>query len=614
MKGKRAKQNERRLTSLKKKLRGPIYSRLVYLTRSFVEKNTKLLTHAEALTYLGRWYKRTYAKTNLAIASNYPYVLKSEFEIVQPIDEYKMIVLPSMEFFSRKSLLAFRHIILNDMRARLHEISPLLHKRINFKVSSEIPDENDLLALCEALFVEHSKLTNLSEKEKIIRVNNATFSHIPNPRNFNSVDDYLQQKINANVHKQYDFKNILMKGNVKYLSLFQGKNSFIRQSIVRRIKSFRAQQAFRPDLKPNEIILPHTWQQELGIFAQHMIDTTNLSKTPEHHFIQLTDVRVCAKRDPALNRNSCTFYDRIGFAKTENIFVGPGELGHKNSDFDGDAQIVNFFVDPLEVLEIDLNVLPQNNMKSFNTCRVTFTESQILTMHQRPLPPDYIHTKLYDFVRENLTIEWKNNVANKITLKKLESIYPHVDFERFIEPTNSILETTLSIITQRHGSKAGYDFYNYININVLALANGEPTEFSCNHLPGQYVLGDNILCESILRACMSGAKGSINTIDTLAKQFTKNDNTTDITPKAAPLIRKGLFQAVDGTSKNMSHSSKSVQQHGFAFFKSNMSYSFFSFDNNKLNYRGKVIHDNLDFLSPEALINPMIAYSIFAGV
>lgn len=228
-------------------------------------------------------------------------------------------------------------------------------------------------------------------------------------------------------------------------------------------------------------------------------------------------------------------------------------------------------------------------------------------MHQRPMPVGYEFTKLYEIIRAREVIEYLNNMGNVSALEELERKYPGRDFRKFVEPTKAILETALHSITQLYGSEKGYDFYNFINTKTLELANGIKNELYSDTLPNEYFMESDILCEPIIRICMSGAKGSINSIDALASKLFENDGTTEITTHIAPLDRAGLFGKLDVTSKAMAESSKRVQSNGHAFFKSNIGYDFLSFEGDKVCFHGKPIYDNLNFLPPYMLISPTIS-------
>lgn len=589
----------------KSKLIGPLKCRMIQLTRSLIEAKAPLLSHAEALEKLsGLFAYKTYT-TNMAIASNYPWVLRQEKEITaEHIDEHKVMILPATALCGRQSISQLKQMVLFDMRAHFNEIACLLVAPINFKVHKFTYD--DYLTRGNSLFA--SLMTISDTDHELVPVKDDIFKFIPNPRHYSSFSEFVQRKINGRVMKQDSLKSLPMRGNVKMLTLLQGKNSVIRQAIPRRIVGLRGQILLRPELKPNQVIYPYTWQEFIGVYATKLADVSSPEPISEDCFINLDNIRIGQKRDPAINLNAFSFHNSIAFTKHDNIFIGPGEIGHKNADFDGDTQTAVVFSDPLEVLEIDLNILPQYNMKSAFTCRVMFTEAHALIMHQRQLPDSCRYKALYNFVREHETLKWKNNTGNRAAVLRLQNLIP--DIEKYIEPTSTILANVLSIITQRHGSQEGFDFFNYININAVELANGKINEFHDEKLKGEYFFNGDIYCEAIIRCCMSGAKGSINSLEDIGKKLLDNDGTTLITPDAAPFTRKGIFDKLHKTSQSMAAASKNVQTNGHAFFKSNIGYNHFSFDGGRVNYNDKVIIKDLSILSPTLLIDPLMARCI----
>lgn len=589
----------------KPRLVGPLRCRMVQLTRSLIETKSRLLTHVEALEKLsGLFSFKTYT-TNIAIASNYPWVLRQEKEIPPgEIDNHKVLILPATSLCGRQSVSQLKQMVLHDMRAHFNEIVCLLHTPINFKVN-KLPIEY-FISRGQAL-LDAIPIPSQSSRE-FLEVKDDLFKCVPNPNKFKTIKGFIQHRINNHIMKQDALKNLPMRGNVKMLSLLQGKNSIIRQAVPRRILGLRGQILLRPELKPNQAIYPHTWQETIGVYAKKLVDISSPEPIDEDCFIDLKHIRMGQKRDPAINLNAFSFHNSIAFTKHDNIYIGPGEIGHKNADFDGDTQTAVVFSDPIEVLEIDLNILPQYNMKSAFTCRVMFTEAHALIMHQRRLPEAYPHRKLYDFVREHEINEWKNNSGNIAAISRLKTVIPNI--ENYIEPTKTILANVLSIITQRYGSREGYNFFVYINNKTLELSNGKKNDFHCEDLKGEYFFDGNIHGEAIIRCCMSGAKGSINSLEELGNKLLESDGTTHITPLAAPFTKKGVFEKLYKTSQSMASASKSVQTNGHAFFKSNIGYNHFSFDNSQINYHGKVIRNNLDILSATLLMNPLIAKSI----
>lgn len=575
------------------------------LTKSVLLKKCRLLSHDEAFQILLKWYENKDLLTNLAVETNYPYVIKQrgkkskESEICTDISQYCVLIIPPLSMLDRAGVSTIKKMLTHDKNAHLIECAHLLHEDA---IDSKLTFAH-LLELYKTIDVDDDIDT------ETVAVNHLIFKQIPNPKFYRGgLSQYIDNKIKANVHYLSEYRNLVMKGGVKFKTLLQGKNSSIRQNLPRRLPAFRGQILFRPELKPNEVIFPHSWQYDLNTYAEKLVDISDPTPIGDEYFVNMNG-RIGMKRDPVININAYSFYNRVAFTQCDNIFIGPGEIGNKNADFDGDTQTAVYFNEPKEVLEIDLNVSPKYNLKSFSTMRVTFTESHALIMHQRQLPQCYKYTQIYNHVRAVETVNWLNNSANIISIHKIQSKYKHLDLLKYVEPTKNILEKALFVINAIYGSSEAYDFYNYININTIKLSQSIGTEslFYNAHLPNEYIMEDDILCEAIIRTCMSGAKGSVSTILTLAEPLSKNENTTKITGFSPELDRSNLFNELYETAKAMSQSSKNVSKNGHTYFKNNIAYDFISFDNNKLNYDGKVICNHLDFLAPCVLIDPLVA-------
>lgn len=139
--------------------------------------------------------------------------------------------------------------------------------------------------------------------------------------------------------------------------------------------------------------------------------------------------RLLAKRDPAINGASISAHDTVAFAKTDCIWVGLGELENKNADFDGDTESVFLITDEWAIEEIDVNMLPQNNLRIYQQIRISFTESHILFMHKRTFADDaFKHAKLYKAIRARETYKWLSRAQNRNALTILSQRYPEYNF------------------------------------------------------------------------------------------------------------------------------------------------------------------------------------------
>lgn len=597
---------------MKRKAYGKVIYKLYQLDRYNVKN--KLLSHDEALSEINKSFSYSHHNTNLGIASNYPYVYKSSKHIIQDdIDRYKLLIIPSPELYGKPTISKFKQVILNDKYAFINELSKLLREPLINKGKNDWDKLEETYA--QRIETGNVLMKSIDTTEKhLIGVNDEIFKKVPNRCHYTDMESWVQRQVNRNIHYLEAFKKFPMRGNTKFESMLQGRNSIIRDAIGRKMPAFRGQILLRPELRPNEVIFPYTWQQDMNVYADKLVDIESSNFIPKECMIYLgRSMRIGQKRDPAINADAYSFYDTVGFAKSNNIYIGPGELQNKNADFDGDTQASILFTHPLEILEIDMNILPQNNLRIYQQTRIAFTESHILYMHQRPLPVSCPHKPLYDYIKARETIIWMNNNANSQSLNLLNKKYPHINFYDYVEPTRDILQKVLSLIIELHGSRAGYDFFTYINNKTLELANGIMNDFHVNHLPNDYLMEDDMLCEPIIRACMSGAKGSIDTIDLLCDVLMKNDQTTKITSHVAKLDRTQLFSKLDNLNRGMANNSKQVQVHGHNFFKSNIGYDMISFDNGCLCYHGKVIRERLDFISHILLLSPDIAATILAS-
>lgn len=597
---------------------GKITYKLSQITKSMIDDSC-LLTHEEALRIIVKWFANERVEKNIAIASNYPWVYKNKSEITRPIDEYKFLIVPPLSIFGRMTLSKFRINILNDKYARLCELQKLLKNEEVFKKMRVAIMKNDESNAAIIFTTLHAQITHLCDlythnntTEDLIAIVNVDFTHIPNIKKYVNVDGWINAAINKHVHYLRDFRNIPMKGNIKFISLLQGRKSIIRNTISKKVKAFRSQIVLRPELKPNEIVLPYTWADTLNVKPNILMDVSTPNISPPQCFHYLGDsARLLVKRDPAINGASISAHDTVAFARTDNIFVGMAELEQKNADFDGDTESAFIITDKLAINEIDFNMLPQNNLRIFQQIRISFSEPHILYMHQRKINDSaFKHARLYKYIQRRETYRWLSRVQNREMIEKLNSRHPNVEFYKYIEPTKTILRLVLNAITQIYSSRDGYEFYNSINENILRLANGETDSVALYdpNLPSDYYMQDNLLCPSIIRVCLSGAKGSPESLYALAEKIYVNDKTTSLTTgHIQPLDKKSMFKQLTAVNQSMADKSREVQVNGHNFFKSNIGYDTISFDNGTLCYNGKRISNNLAILSNILLLPPEIA-------
>lgn len=354
---------------------GKITYRLYQIKKRLIDDAYKF-NHDDALNITSKWFHNSTVDENIAVVSNYPWVYKNKSEILDDIDEYKILVIPPLSIFGRMSLPKIRSSILHDKYARLNEIAKLvhaghdLHKHIKAIISKNEEFEcqvafDYILESVTPLFNE--QIGAVSTKQKLVNVTtHPLITHVPNSLAFTSIEQWLQSQIDTNVHCLKEFRNIPMKSNIKLISMLQGRRSLIRKIIPKKVKAFRGQILLRPELKPNEIILPYIWADILNISPVRLVDISTPNFSPPECFTRLNNsARLLVKRDPAINGASISGQDTVGFARTDNIYVGTAELEQKNADFDGDTESAFIVTDPRAIKEIDLNIMPQNNMRIF---------------------------------------------------------------------------------------------------------------------------------------------------------------------------------------------------------------------------------------------------------
>lgn len=607
------------------RMTGKISYRLYQIKKKLISDEYKF-SHDDALKITSKWFHNSTVEENIAIVSNYPWVYKNKSEIIDDIEEYKILVIPPMSIFGRMSLPKIRSSILHDKYANLNEILKLVaadHEIVKHaKIIIPKNEESECRRVFEYIFEFTNKLfhgnpgnlitTTATAKQELVAVlNHPVISHIPNCLVYKSIEQWIRSRINSNVHCLKEFRNIPMKSNIKLISMLQGRRSLIRKIIPKKVKAFRGQILLRPELKPNEFILPYIWADILNISPVKLVDVSTPDFSSPECFTHLKDMaRLLVKRDPAINGASISGHDTVGFARTDNIYVGMAELEQKNADFDGDTESAFIVRDPRAIKEIDLNIMPQNNMRIFQQIRISFTEPHILYMHQRKFGEDaFKHAKLYKYIRNRETYKWISQQQNIEMVEKLTVRHPSINFYQYIEPTRVILEQTLNAITQMYSSREAYDFYVFINREIIRLANGETdSPLYDPDLPQDYYMETNLLCPSIIRICFANAKGSIDNLYSLAEKLMINDNTTMITNNnIAKLDKRNMFKQLADVNQSMANKSREVQVNGHNFFKSNIGYDTISFDRGVLNYNGKAITDDLSFIHNTLLLPPDIA-------
>lgn len=217
----------------KNKMRGRISYKIYKMKKSDLQKKNNLHKHDEVLAMLAKWFSFQKLTKNIALDTNYAWVFKSKSEIIMDVNEYKMLVIPPFSFFGPKTMGKFRMCILNDKYAHINELTKLLKPKspLSRKISKLIfrDDSNKLdiwyHRLINYLFPLCQKMTKKGcsdvERDTICISKNLYFSAIPNLFKYESLKRWIEDQINKNVHFVFGFKDFLMKGSVKFISLLQ---------------------------------------------------------------------------------------------------------------------------------------------------------------------------------------------------------------------------------------------------------------------------------------------------------------------------------------------------------------------------------------------------------
>lgn len=547
------------------------------------------MAYDEVLDLIKNWGGgELHSNKHMLIKTNYPWVYKSSKEITGNLDDYKLLVLPSIQLFDRLTLAKIKTNILQDKYAHFFELMKLI------KVLS---------------FNKFHKLINENNEKKILKTQQRVMCR------YNITKKHLQTIVDENVHFIRNICTIQMKGNTTLLTLLQGRKSMIRNAIPRKVTSLRTQILVHPGLKPDQVIYPVSWARMFGISPKYLVDLQKPGEIPENCFHPIDTQKVTCKRDPAIDQASVSVHTSISFAESENQYVSMAEMEHKNADCDGDTMSNTTINDILSVQELLLNMSTRNRMLIYNKPRISFTESLILYMHQREIDDNcFPYSKFYKFLRTREIRAWLKKEHNRQMLIKMDKQYPEYNLIKYVEPTREILQKMLTYLPLIESSKCAYDFYNFINTNVLRLANGAKSKQESPlydpKLPCDYYMKDDILCESIIRICMSNAKGCLESLQIFADRLYNIDNTTKLTTKITPNNKNFTISQSDVMSQTMANKSRQVAINGHNFFKSNISYDTLNFDNNKFKNNNIILLENINFLNPCLLLPPDICFAL----
>lgn len=433
----------------------------------------------------------------------------------------------------------------------------------------------------------------------------------------NGLQQWIQKCVDTNVHSLHKMFSTFKVGNtgVDFQKLFQGKESLIRDNISPKIKAIRCQISALAQLKPNQCVLPISKSKLFNLSEDIRLldldrDLHDNGELDQRCFMKL-NVRIIMKRDPAINAASVSAHDEVAFMQSDLILVGLADLMGKNADFDGDTESVFIVVDQVAIDEIDMNVLPQNSLRVYKQLRIQFTESHILFMHQRQFDDNaFKFAREYNMIRRHETHKWWTDNCNITVLEDLEKRYPQYRFRDYVEPTKKILETVLAYIVQVHSDMDGYDFYNFINGEILKLAaKRTDTPLYDPKLPQfDYTMGNDLFCETILKTAFSEAKGSIETLREFASRQYSNDNTLRITPDFKPVQnRTDAINKIEEATFSMANKAKEVPKIGHLYFLNNIGSDKLEFARNRPHYGTKQLDEIKQTEFFNLLISPVVA-------
>lgn len=636
---------------------GPIKYRMCFLDRDKLGENNMLHDHDEVLLHLKRYARQN---KNIALRTNYPWVLGKKSEIHGDIEKYKLMIIPR-PMLIKNILHKFRSLILYDKYAYINEllrivsvdasaqllgiplasntqaftVHELVHYCIKHNDSQCISRITDVVTCMINELIQSSGYTNdcanrqqqldkrrgkkTTTDDFMIRTKHPIIARLPYCCVDTTISIWVNGKINANVHMLKKILKYKIRGNLEFQSLMQGKKSLVREAVCTKCPALRSQIVSLPSLRPNQLVVPISKAHMFNVTCVELMPLDNDDvPIPEAKYFQKIDARVLFKRDPAINGGSVSGHDEIAFSRSDFFYTGNGDLEPKNADFDGDTETAFGESNPVSVDEIDLNLLSKNNLRIYQQVRISFSESHIIYMHRRRFASNaFKFAAYYNMIRDLEIKKWMTDRRNIVMLNKLQDEYPDYDFERYIEPTRNILKATLNGIIQIYSDRDGYEFYNFINEHVLRLASGRTDTPLYDPALRQfdYVMGDNLLCDTMLRSTFSEAKGSLEYLYSMLKKNKQCDNTTRIIAEyKAKVTRSELFNHMDTTVVSMAKKSRDVPLNGHTFFRTSIGYDTIGFNDDALTYNNTRIYPHLNLVPNSLLIPPEIAGYITNGI
>lgn len=216
----------------KNRMSGRVTYKIYKMKKSEMKNVNVLHKHDEVLYMLSKWFSFQKSTENIALDTNYPWVFKSKSEIIMDVNEYKTLVIPPFSIFGPKTMGKFRMSILNDKYAHINELKKLLKPKcpLSNKISKLIfGDDSKRLDKYFHRLIEYlaplCQMNGVSdEKGDTIRISkNKYFSTVPNMNKYETLNCWIEDRINKNIHFVSVYKDFMMNGNLKFISLFQVK-------------------------------------------------------------------------------------------------------------------------------------------------------------------------------------------------------------------------------------------------------------------------------------------------------------------------------------------------------------------------------------------------------
>lgn len=553
------------------------------------------------------------------------------------VKDHKILAIPPLRLMGPRSLIGHHQVVVPDIFGRGLQQTILLDKYAYFYEMLSI-------MVLDGLLTEKAKNSLVSS---LIYRNKAT--DIENELRL-SIGRYsidvarIKARVNYNVRLMRHVCSIPMRNDRPIISFLQGRDSEMRSVIPKRVNAFRAQVVLNPALRSQQMTIPVKWahlfsslvyehrnecQTDRCLHCRDFVSRGSLKPVPEyvstqaHHSIRVYDPatnddaviprryvyklrygRIVAKRDPVINMASFSTHSEVIFIPGHMFNVGLAQLENKNEDIDGDTEIEFQVLDKWASLELDLNATPEFNMLIYQQPRITFTESLILYMHRRQFGNTFRYAKLYKWIRRRETYQWLSNAHNRSAIERIAQKQTDKSWNAysFAEPTRHILMQTLIAIAMVNGSREALWFYNFIQENVLRLANEKNSTENPLYdpnLPADYTMSSDLLNESLMAICSSEARGCVESYDIFLRQLMDLDGSTDLSASTHNMKdEKSFFGNVTSIMQSMAKKSRLVRVNGHNFFKTTIGYETFSFHDHSqsLIYNGHCILHNFEML------------------